>query len=76
VVRVSAGSVLEFVNVDLAEHSALGAAGDSGALRPGESYRLRLGALGTYTFADAANPLNTVVVVVENVRLFLPLILR
>lgn len=75
-VKVAPGSVVEWVNVDLAEHTTTNATWDSGVLGAGQSYKFQLMTQGTYTYADATNPENTAVIVVEGYRLYLPLVLR
>ncbi len=75
-VKVAPGSVVEWVNVDLAEHTTTNTTWDSGALGAGHSYKFQLMAQGTYTYVDAANPENSAVIVVEGYRLYLPLIVR
>ncbi len=77
VVTVEAGAVVEWTNVDVAEHSAssedetvaagLNANGihfDSGLLNSGESYKFQLNEAGTYTIFDRANPANQATIVV------------
>ncbi|MCU0490299.1 MAG: DNRLRE domain-containing protein [Chloroflexaceae bacterium] len=76
--RVPAGSVVEWVNLGLGEHGISGTAGASGALNSGQSFRLRFDAAGTFTFSDPANPTSSITVVVEEGgrRIFLPLVRR
>ena len=76
VLKVTPGSIVEWVNVDLAEHTTNNATWDSGALSAGESYKFQLTAQGAYTYADKANPENSGVIIVEGYRLYLPLLLR
>jgi plastocyanin len=77
IVTVKPGSIVEWVNADLDEHTAAGAAGDSGALASGQSYRTRLDTLGTYSYSDNANPLSSMTIVVEgSYNLFLPVVIR
>ena len=77
---VAPGSVLAFVNVDLAEHAVRGSGWDSGMLAPGATYKVRVATPGTFAYADATDALNKgVVVVAEGAgasRLFLPAIVR
>jgi plastocyanin len=74
--KVAPGSIIEWVNVDLGEHTTTNATWDSGVLSAGQSYKFKLSAQGTYTYADDTNPENTAVIVVEGYRVYLPLILR
>jgi plastocyanin len=74
--KVAPGSIIEWVNVDLAEHTTTNAMWDSGVLSAGQRYQFQLNAQGTQTYADAANPENSAVIVVEGYRLYLPLVLR
>lgn len=74
VLRVQPGSVIEWVNVDLTEHSANGQGWDSGALDAGASYRTRMSTSGSFSYQDAANPLNTATIIVGSGKVFLPLI--
>lgn len=81
VLRVAPGSVVEWVNADLAEHSATGAAWDSGAIGSGERYRVKLDKPGSYSYQDGADPSSSATIIVgsavsEGFRLFLPLIRR
>jgi uncharacterized repeat protein (TIGR01451 family) len=78
VLRAPRNAVIEWVNVGAAEHTAAsseplltpGTAGnggwDSGVLATGASYRLRLTEAGTYTYTDAANPLHTATIVIDD----------
>jgi plastocyanin len=72
------GDVVEVVNVGLGEHTATGQDADSGALAPGQRFRLRVGAAGSQRFADAASPGDTLTLVAEGGgrRIFLPLVAR
>ncbi|NTU64223.1 MAG: hypothetical protein HGB05_12690, partial [Chloroflexi bacterium] len=74
--KVKAGSIVEWVNVDLAEHTTTNATWDSGVLSAGQRYQFKLNAPGTYTSADIVNAENMGVIVVEANRLYLPLVLR
>lgn len=74
--KVAPGSIIEWVNVDLAEHTATHATWDSGVLSAGQSYKFKLNTQGTYTYADTTHPGNVAVIVVEGYRLHLPLVLR
>lgn len=82
VLTVQLGSVIEWVNVDLTEHSASGDAWDSGTLNAGGSYRVRLNSAGSYIYQDATNPQNSATIIVEGGgaatenNLYLPIVLR
>ena len=52
------GTVVEWVNGDLAEHATVAELWDSGVLWPGEAFRLRFDETGTFTYGDGENPLN------------------
>ena len=78
---VPPNSVIEFVNLDLDEHSSAGSNWDSGMLATGQSYSVKLTNVGSFVFADNANQLNQGSIVVTeisaaNSRIFLPLITR
>jgi len=76
------GSVVEFVNLDLAEHGARHAsAWDSGALDPGGRFKVKLSTAGTYVYTDLADALTQGVIVVANDApaarsLYLPVVTR
>ncbi len=78
--QVQPGSVVEFVNLDLAEHGARsGSAWESGVLAPGGRFQVKLAAAGTFTYADVANALDQGVIVVDSSaanKLFLPVVTR
>ena len=65
VVSVEPGSIIEWVNLDLAEHTAAGSSADSGVLEPGQSFRLMLDEPGVYTVEDRANSMNEATIIVE-----------
>jgi hypothetical protein len=73
---VAPGSLIEWVNLDLEEHSASGPGWDSGALVPGERFRLRLDRAGSYSYADGGNPAATALIEVQGGGIFLPLVAR
>jgi plastocyanin len=54
---VAPGSVVEFVNLDLADHSSTGSSWDSGMLATGQSFKVKFAGAGSFSFGDAANPL-------------------
>ncbi|MFN8468604.1 MAG: DNRLRE domain-containing protein [Caldilineaceae bacterium] len=54
---VAPGSVVEFVNLDLVDHSSTGGSWDSGMLATGQSFKVMFAAEGSYSYGDAANPL-------------------
>ncbi|MBE2239975.1 MAG: DNRLRE domain-containing protein [Caldilineaceae bacterium] len=83
VLTVAPGSVVEWVNLDLAEHSTVRGGGwDSGALAAGEGYKIKLASEGAFPYVDGENSLNRgVVVVSKNAavagnQLFLPVVSR
>jgi plastocyanin len=76
VLTAKPGELIEWVNVELDEHTASGTAWDSGALQAGQRYRLRLNRVGSYSYGDAANPLAAATIRVEGGGLFLPIVLR
>jgi plastocyanin len=55
--EVAPGSVIEFVNLDLADHSSTGGSWDSGMLTTGQSFKVKFADAGSYSYDDAANPL-------------------
>ena len=78
---VTPNSVVEFVNIDLDEHSSTGSNWDSGMLSTGQSYKVRLTTVGIFGYGDNANQLNQGAIVVTEAstasnRTFLPLIVR
>jgi plastocyanin len=76
ILRVSRGSLIEWVNVDLDEHNMSSSGWDSGALAAGQIYRLTMNNIGSISYQDAANPLNTATIIVDNGKVFLPLVGR
>jgi plastocyanin len=56
-VTVAPGSVVEFVNLDLSDRSTTNSAWDSGMLSTAQGYKVKLGGVGSYVYADSANPL-------------------
>ena len=77
IVTVPPGSIVEWINADLDEHTATGTESDSGALAFGQSYRTRLDTLGTYSYTDTADPLSSMTIFVEgSYSLFLPVVTR
>ncbi len=79
---VTPGSVIEFVNIDLTEHSTVGSNWDSGLLSSGQSYKVKVGQIGTFTYSEHTDVLNRGTVVVSGDTferpnaLFLPLVQR
>ena len=71
------GDIIEWVNADTTAHSATRLAGagaaaiaadetwDSGALQPGESYKVQVDTSGTFTYADRLNTANEGTVMVS-----------
>ena len=83
VLTVAPGSIVEFVNMELADHTTNGAAWDSGILGSGASYKVQLDAEGVYSYGDALQPIHTGTILVaqtpaveENQQLFLPIAKR
>ncbi|MFP4436551.1 MAG: hypothetical protein ACLFVO_04830, partial [Chloroflexaceae bacterium] len=82
VLTVQPGSIIEWVNLDLTDHSATGDGWDSGVLNVGAGYRVRLDSNGSYSYQDTTNPRNTATIIVggdgaaTDGKLFLPLIAR
>ncbi|MEZ4711063.1 MAG: GEVED domain-containing protein [Caldilineaceae bacterium] len=83
VLTVAPGSVVEFVNMDLADHTAAGAAWNSGVLTSGVSFKVQLDAEAVYGYSDALQPLHTGAIIVaqapvvnENPKYFLPVAMR
>ncbi len=84
VLNVALGSVVEFVNTGAEGHTSTSqsvtasdvqAAGwDSGLLLTGESYKVQFDEKGTFSFGDQTNPLATGAIVVDDARMFLPVI--
>ncbi len=78
---VKPGSVVEWVNIDLDEHSIGGNGQDSGFLATGERYKMTFASLGTFTFVDSADSQTSATVIVgddvneEPVRIYLPIAL-
>lgn len=79
--NAKAGDVIEFINVDLAEHSINSSAWDSGLLAAGQSYKVKVTANGTFTYSDATDGTTGGTIIVGDgasgsQRLFLPLVTR
>lgn len=85
VLTVEPGTIIEWTNVDVAEHTAssenaASAAGlnangivfDSGLLGSGESYKFQVNEEGTFTVFDRTNPANSATVVVEEAEVVQP----
>ncbi|MCL4858250.1 MAG: DNRLRE domain-containing protein [Caldilineaceae bacterium] len=82
---VEPGSVVEWVNVGLDEHSVDGTGWESGHLATGGGYKVQLNVEGAYTYRDTGSWMNTgaLIVAVEDEalpttssRLFLPVVAR
>ena len=78
---VTPNSVVEFVNIDLDEHSSTGSDWDSGMLSTGQSHKVRLTTVGSFAYGDNANQLNQGTIHVKEGStltsgLFLPLVTR
>lgn len=77
-VKVNAGAVVEFINMDVADHAATGSAFDSGVLAPGASFKVKLSG-GSYTYTDGASSASSAVIQVEGdgvTRIFLPMLAK
>jgi hypothetical protein len=75
--KVRPGALVEWVNLDLAEHTATGTSWDSGALATGGSYRARVGLSGSYSYTDAARPLTAGTLFIDGgFNVYLPLVWR
>ncbi len=77
-VKVNAGAAVEFINMDVADHAAVGSAFDSGALAPGASFKVKLNA-GSYTYTDGAGSPSSAVIQVDGdggARIFLPMLAK
>ncbi len=80
-IEVSPGAVIEWINLDIVEHTVTAADGtwDSGVLQPGERYVLRLNRPGAYSYSDDLNPLNSATITVTAAgptTIYLPLVRR
>jgi plastocyanin len=81
-VTVTPGSVVEFVNVDLADHSINSAQWESGVLSTGDSYQVKFTTLGAFAYSDGLDVTSTATITVENEApapdslLYLPLVQR
>lgn len=77
VVNVYAGAVIEFINIDVNEHSATGSQFDSGLLAPGASYKVRMSTAGSFSYGegDASSAAGTVNVAPGS-RVLMPLVRR
>ncbi len=79
---VAPGSVIEFVNVDFAEHITQGNAWMSGVLGVGSSFKVQLNDVGSYGYTDGLSPVNSgTIQVTEDSstperQIFLPVIVR
>jgi plastocyanin len=79
---VTPGSVIEFVNIDLVDHGAVGSGWDSGLLATGASYKVTVSQTGTFGYRDSGDTLNqgTLIVSTATVEpdhaLYLPLVQR
>lgn len=80
--NAKAGEVIEFINVDLADHGVTGSAWNSGVLGSGQSYKVKVTANGTYAYRDVTDDATQGTVVVGeggsvgSQQLFLPLVTR
>ncbi len=77
VVNVYAGAVIEFVNIDVDEHSATGSQFDSGLLAPGASYKVRMSISGSFSYGDGdASSAAGTIAVAPGSRVLMPLVRR
>ena len=81
VLTIQPGSVVEWVNIDLDEHGVVrGGSWDSGVLRTGERYTIKLENAGAFEYKDGEHAVNTGTIVVSAKslanRLFLPVVQR
>jgi plastocyanin len=81
VTAVAPGSVIEFINLDLADHTTTGSSWDSGMLAAGQSFKVKLDAAGVYAFRNAANALHGGLITVaagagSEPHIFLPMVKR
>ncbi len=81
-VTVTPGTVIEFVNVDLAEHGIESTGWDSGLLATGEGYKVKVDQAGTFTYSDSTDGFTQGRIVVDGTiapaafGIYLPLIQR
>ena len=61
---VRPGSVVQFVNVDLDDHTATGSSWDSGLLAASNSYKVKLDSEGTFNYEDE-NGISSATIVVD-----------
>ena len=78
---VAPGSVVEFVNLDFADHSSTGSGWDSGMLATGQSFKVKFAGVGSFSYGDDADPLfQGGITVVEGAgideHLYLPMVRR
>jgi len=66
VLAAKPGDVIEFVNLDLAEHSAAGSTWDSGILAPGQSYKVKVTTKGAFSYADSTGSLAAGTILVDD----------
>ena len=87
VLRAPAGSVVEFLNVDVYEHTSTSqgtsvnagdGSWDSGDLKHLDGHRVVVGDEGVYEYFDRTNPANEGVIIAETSlhKVFLPLVIR
>jgi plastocyanin len=65
-VTVAPGSVVEFVNLDLADHTTTSAQWESGVLAAGDSYKVKLSSNGIFPYSDGADATSTGTITVGN----------
>ena len=76
VVKVAAGAVIEFINMDLVDHAATGSSFDSGVLTPGTGYKVKLTG-GSHSYTDGAGASNGGVITIDGGRsVFMPMLAR
>jgi len=82
VLNAKLGDVIEFVNVDLTEHSTIGSTWDSGLLPSGQSYKVKVTTKGSFSHADDTDGLTAGMIIVGDSApitgnaLYLPLVRR
>ena len=79
ILNVQAGDVVEWQNVDIANHAVSNAAWDSGLLGSTDKFQMRFNMPGVYSYGDSEDPSSQGVIIVTErgqYSLFLPVIQR